>query len=106
MNRILGVDKAAQSISSSLPDAAKIIADKLPVAAEKLTANAPESLSAGAKALTENLPEALSQAARSLGESVDLKGIVVVPPPSRHDLRLGYLQTAAAVMIGAGVLIG
>lgn len=67
MNRILGVDKAAQSISNSLPDAAKVIADKLPATAEKLTANAPESLSAGAKALTENLPEALSSAARALG---------------------------------------
>ena len=67
MNRILGVDRAAQSISGSVPEAARIIGDKLPLAAEKLTANAPESLSAGAKALTANLPEALSQAARSLG---------------------------------------
>lgn len=38
-------------------------------------------------------------------ESVDLKGIVVVPPPSKYDITTGWLQTAAIVMIGTGVLV-
>eukprot|EP01095_Lingulamoeba_sp_RSL-Kostka_P015169 TRINITY_DN688_c0_g1_i1.p1 TRINITY_DN688_c0_g1~~TRINITY_DN688_c0_g1_i1.p1 ORF type:complete len:113 (-),score=42.42 TRINITY_DN688_c0_g1_i1:157-495(-) len=97
MNKILGVDKAAQA----LPQSARIIANKLPEAAKALTANAPETAERGAKVIADSLPEA----AKALGESIDVSSIKIQYEPTEIEKMIGMINAASGATAATGILI-